>query len=407
MRRSPGRLYRKLSAAPKPLFKITGAWAGTFADDDLTSIRIRRGGADYGIHPSTCEVALPRYYGVRTGDTIDLELTAGAASWIQQRTGATGLGPRFHGRIGVRDYEDNGGTVDDRPMTFAAASWTAQALRSQVSVYAGADTQVSYLLSRALTAGRLAEEVNTWFPGTYDRLSSSVQAPPADVLTKYTADLGLLLQDQRHGTQSLLDLETRRTRALAALHTDLAIGRSQVPIPARWTQPNEFYPIAYIIRHKNTDGTDGYVRGGFPWNPESEVSDLDRRYITKTTPQLELYAQGLGSRGLNTLRIDSIRLDLLHLLSSDRTYDRRIAGQLLALQPGDAVQFGFEWPPAVRGVYFAREINETITGTTWEIELGLTKWVELLGSGMPEVPIRVWEQANTYWDDETRTWNEA
>lgn len=411
----PGRLYRNLDWLPKPIFSVQTANTGNIPDDEIRSIVIHRGKSDNsgGVNPSTVEVKLANNKVGKSGDDISVVMTSAAATALAGKLTtdtavASYIRPRFKGRVGKQSMEDRN---DSKQLnTIMGASWSAQLSYAPNVHTIPNGTNVITLLQTILRPDYLASKISVSYLGTGDVVWNAETGTYADLIGKYATDIGILIRETRTGAMQIMTMPYRRDAALAGLPTSAPLARSQAISPATWTQPNELPAVEYRLTYRDADMTvktivttgDGQVSGTAP------VEDVDWTYFRANTDQWRYIWAMRAATFDNRFRIESITVDLLHLLSSEHEYHWTQAEYLLKMQVGDPVYLSGDWASALQGVHFAEEMTETIDGDTWEITLNLVRFREITGEEpITPVPARIWDQANYPWDDETRTWNEA
>lgn len=416
MAKRPGRLYRKLDWLPKPLFALQTNPLGNLTDDEISSVVIHRGKSDNsgGVHPSTMEVSLGNNKVGIAGNIIGLIIRSAPADAIAARVGgdsadAAYIAPRFRGRLGKQSMDDRG----DKKLplnTIMASSWSAQ-LSYAPDVHAlPSGTNVLTLLQRILRPDYLASRITVLSNGTMDTIFGEANGKYSDLIGKYAGDIGVLVRDRRDGSLEVMPMPFRRDDALARMATLPSLTRGQAISPASWDQPNELPPTEYRLTYRDAANVvktivtspTGSVTGTAP------VEDVDWTYFRANTDQWR-YIHGMRSATFDDrFRLETVTIDLIHLLSSKYSYHWQQAGYLLKMQTGDPVYLGKDWPTVLQGVHFAEGIKETINSETWEIELSLIRFRELTGDEPTgTIPARVWDQAVYPWDTETRKWDEA
>lgn len=415
MANKPGRLYRKLDWLPKPIFAVQTPNIGTLTDDSIQSIVIHRGKSDNsgGVNPTTVEVKLANNLVAAGGKDISVVIrnvvtTALAAKFTADPDTPAYIRDRFRGRVGTQSMDDqsNGKQYN----TVMGASWTAQLAYAPNVHNIATSTNIGTLLTTILKPSYLASKIVVTALGDYDTSYEIAAGTYSDLIGKYASDIGILIRDTRAGETQIVPMPYRRDRALAAIPTSSPLARSQAISPATWTQPNESpsteYRLTYrdagnVVRTIVTTGT-GTVSGTAP------VEDLDWTYFRALTDQWRYVWAMRAETFDNRFRIETIKVDLLHLLSSDNPYHWEQAGYLLKMQVGDPIFLSGDWASALQGAHFAEGITEKIDSDTWEITLSLIRFREITGEEpITPVPARVWDQANYSWDTETRKWDEA
>lgn len=401
-----GRLYRTLErlGIPTPLLQISG---DTFSvtDDQITSVSTSHGGTDPspGIQPSTCETLLQRPSWIKTGEALDVDLTAPAAQALAVHTGTSAayLRDRFTGRVGSQRNEDTPGRLTAR---LKAASWSAQLGRVNQERGFNAGTTVAWAISSLCTPAALPQITTTTY-GNWDVLAGPLtEATYRDTISKLTSDIGVLARDTREGVLEIWSLPYRKNWALQQLANKYPLTRSQAISPAQWEQPNEDLPAKVRADWINADGTTHSRSSG--GTEDSIVERHDWTHIKAQTASLDLRFESLVAQQWNRVfRLPSIQIDLLYLLASDRSYHRRQAGMLLDLNNGDTIGLSGDWPSHVQGIHVVSGIDEQITQHEWSLNLSLIPHYVVFGELTPPVPPIIWESATYPWRDESRTWN--
>lgn len=410
----PGRLYRKLDWLPKPLFVLQNNTSGTIYDDEIRSITINRGKSDNsgGVHPSTMEIQLANNKVGKAGDITALALNFGARNAIVAKVGGSEaessyISWRFRGRLGVQSMEDTGKLPSN---TMLCSSWSAQLSYSPDVHSVPSGTSTGTLLERILTPGYLAARIPVIKQGAYDNTFGDSTGRYSDLIAPFAQDVGILVRDTRAGQLEILPMVYRRDRALAGMANATSLTRSQALSPAKWVQPNETPAVEYRLTYRDAANVvktivtspTGAVTGTAP------VEDLDWTHFRAYTDQWR-YVHAMRAAGFDDrFRLETVKVDLIHLLSSPWPYHWDQAVYLLKMQTGDPVYFGKDWPTVLQGVHFAEGIKEHIDSETWEITLSLIRFREITGeeaSGM--IPARVWDQAVYAWDTESRKWDES
>lgn len=409
----PGRLYRTLSrlGISTPLITITGE-NFTATDNEITSVSISHGGTSPspGIQPSTCETVLQKTLWMKTGQNMTVRLTDAAATSISNRVGGTvtpaRIRDRFTGRIGAQDYDDQAGRLSIR---LAAASWSAQLGRLRdVSRWFNAGMQVNEVI-RFLVATHAALPQIDWMSygaGRWDVLAEDQpEGSIGNLMSKLTADIGVLVRDTRAGQLEAWPLAYRHYWAQQELPRQYPLTRSQAISPAKWSQPNEDIQAKVSAEWIAQDGTPEHLSAG--GTEASLINRHDWTYVKdQGTDNLRIQWRALvAQQWERVMRIPSVKIDLLMLLGSDKDYHRGQAGLLLGLNAGDTIGLSGDWYTDLRGIHIVSGIDEQITGSSWTLTLSLIPWRLVFGEASPDVPALVWESATYPWADETRRWN--
>lgn len=419
MAKRPLRLRRVLRRAgvPGSVFSISSTTLGTLTDDNIHSLTIHRGKSDRGggVHPATLEVATT---GLRAdpvhGENCRVQITNSAAAALEAHLGAPiaaeDFAQRFNGRLAETHIEDTGKRFTT---TFTASSWSSQYAYYRKKLAPIAGRTIDWFLSDILSN-------NHWrvpeFIGTFEYIAKTDDPITAsEAIDQYATDIGYLFQERRDGTTHVLTLEHREAHALDRLAKDLPFTRSQAISPATWhrtsMQPSKWLWVT--ITNENGNLAEYKVeRANYPGFREQD--DVDWSHIrvresgfSGSQPWREAHAE-VNSTSPTLFQVPSITIDLLALIDSPYSYQRQQAAYLLRLQQGDPVFFSGDWPAWLHGVHFAEGISETITPTSWEIELSLVPWQSVTGNVIgPEVKPRVWRSAMHSWAQETKQWKDA
>lgn len=414
----PGRLRRTLTSAGVngTAFNLYSPTLGTLTDDDIHSVSIQRGKSERGggVHPSTLEVETT---GLRAdpvhGENCRLELTASAAAELSIHLGApiaaADISQRFNGRLAETYVQDTGKIFTT---SFTASSWSSQYPYYRRKLAPVAGQTIDWYLSDILSN-------NYWvvpeFVGLFELIATTGEPITAsEAISKYATEIGYLFQERRDGTSRVLPIENRETHALDRMAEDLPITRSQAISPAQWQrasmQPSKWMWVS--ITNENGNVAEYRVeRADYPGFREQEDIDWThirvREQFSGSQPWREAHAE-VNDTSPTLFYVPSVKIDLLTLISSPKSYHRQQAAYLLRLQQGDPVFFSGDWPAYLRGVHFAEGITEEISSNTWEMELALLPWQTVTGNVIgPQVPPRVWDSSPYAWDEETKTWNEA
>lgn len=420
----PGRLHRRLSGAGAPLFEVQTD-VGLFGDDDIQSLTITRGEASPwpGISPSTLEFDVAGAPYARSNTDVTVRLTSYAASkFAYGPTLAAAIRDRFSGRraqVAVEDVAWKAGVVQKFNSTFSASSWTSLIRNTARLVNVTAGQNIGSELVFAWNHPALAGKQPVYYPALNNFPTAYATEPGlsiTDISGKYGNDLGIFFQHLRAGGLRLMPQGYRDAIMRERVVADFSILRSHTLSPAQWSTGIDEQSVQYKVIRRTSGGVPYEQVWPLPTGANAvmlEDEDIDLLHILPTSVHETFrYIANAKNNQANSSRqeIESIRLDMILLLSSDKPADRMVAAQVLALEAGDPVFLSGDWPQAVRAPYFANQIKETVNSDTWEIELTLFHPSDVLGlfeSQVPDVPARVWDSAAYPWNTETRTWNQA
>lgn len=405
------RLYRSL----KPeyaLFRFTTEQGTNLTDGAITGVTIKRGDGDTGtgVTPSTLEVGFSGFAAVQSGNHCSVRLTTYGAELIADRTGANAnvIKARFAGRIGKQTVDDRGRR---QRTTMLAASWTAQLghVTQMYSPTVGENiaTVISELMtSRALP--HLEPPTRLATPDQYGTVHQLENTQTWSDIGKWTTDLGLTIRETRAGGQQLTTHAQRWQAALDNMGYWLPVVRAQALAPATWAQDSETIPRNQLLTWGSGAGTNSAEFGDVD-NPYKVVVEHDLTHA-RFNNEDQVRSEGFRLRALeweSSYSIPSVEIDLLHLITSDRKYDRDQAARLLTLDVDDPVYLSGDWHGNLQGVHFATGITESITPSGWSLTLTLAPSHLVVGTVSPSVPARVWDSATYPWSSESRTWNAA
>lgn len=405
------RLYRKLQPE-RPLFRLTLEDGTDLRDDRLTGVTIKRGDGspDAGVSPSTLEAGLSVFAGVRSGQHCEMSLTTYGAQLLGDLTGATPnvVQPRFVGRIGRQHVDDRG----RRQMTtLMGASWTAQLARVRKGYTPSVGENILTVISELMTSAalpRLSPPTRLASGDQYGTVHQAQDPQTYSDIGRWTTDLGITVRDTRAGVQQMMTHPQRWEDALTRMSTRIPIIRSQALAPAQWEQSSEGIPRNHRVTWGYGTGTDTGLWGDDD-DLKAVVVEHDLTHA-RFNNEDQVRAEGYRLRALDWetgYSIPEIEIDLLHLITSTRQYDRDQAAELISLEVGAAVYFSGDWPIQLQGIQFVTGVSETISGTGWSLNLSIAEAATVVGTGTPTVPARVWDSATYPWDDESRTWNAA
>lgn len=422
MAKRPGRLHRKLSPTGTPLFYMTTT-GGNFNDNSIYSVTITRGedSAQPRATPSTMEVTVPGAIPSLRNSAVMLQLQQSFANKVatySPTVTASTILRRFTGRFGSSKVEDvayKSGVVENFTSTIICSSWSSLLNVAKRSNTAAKDYRTGSVLLTAISHPSLTSVI----PGSYGDLAdfdfvavSDPQLTYSAAISKYGTDIGTLVSHWRAGTMRFDPIRRRVALLTSRVETEWPILRSQGISPATWEQPIENANKQYTIERRTADGTP-YTQvwplpsGSSPVLLEEET--VDWLHIRPVTNNFNYYMDAINKESnLPRTELQSLTIDLAHLLSSPKPYDQRIGAQLLALEAGDPIYLSGDWPQAIRTPYFANQIKETITPDGWEMTLSLYHPRDVLGladAQIPTVPPRVWDSALTTWNTSPGTWN--
>ena len=421
-RRVPGRLHRMLSPNGAPLFELK-VGDHTFTDDTLHSITIHRGtsGPRESSTPSTIEFEvtanhIPFFY----NSPIELRLSLALAQRIAADSAGThddnSLRWRFNGRGANQSITDI--RTGLQQTTATGTSWAALLFNAARLVPVQPDELICNLLERALSHPAYLYQVRPAFAlySDFDRVQGPVESMPfQDVISKYGTGLGVDVQYRRGGETHLVPLVRKREILFQRLNTfRWPVLRSEVLSPASWHQPLETASEQYVWKYATANGSEYETVWPIPVGLDQtrlRRTEVDWRHATYATENYRHLMDALTiTANQRRTSLNTVSFDLLHLITSDNPYHRRIASHLIALEAGDPVYFSGDWLPIVRGAYFAQEITETITGQEWTMQLTLSHARNVVGlyeNEEPTVDAIAWDSAAADWDSADTTWNDG
>lgn len=417
----PLRLRRELDkfTGTNPFFAFYSDITGAIYDEAIQEVIIHRGknGRGGGYEPSTLEIGVNGLVSAAlTSNNCRFFLRDAAAADLGQRVGKTAeeIRMRFQGRAGVINVEDVGGGVYNSRV--AASSWLARMRQSSRSTVPAAGQNIKRIFNDVLDLVNSPRGLEIVYAGSEWDTVATTQDPVTfrEAESKFGSDIGMCFFEQRDGSTVIMNLPYRRDRALNRALTELPLTRSQAISPAQWEQANEYTPFRLMYDVTNSSGNvvtrTAEIDTG---DPLKETQTVDWSYIKSASDGVsgQLYQEAYGrvfESNTRTFRIPSITIDILYLINSDKEYHNLQAGQLLAMQVGDPVFFSGDWPNQLAGAHFAEGMTETVTPTSWTIELQLVRYAVAVGdAGNPVIKPRVWGSAQGTWGEQTIRWGEA
>lgn len=412
-RSRPGRLYRKLPSIIKPIFYFYMEGREWLYDSDISSVVIRRGLGEPagGVGISTMEITIPSVipFASLTGLNAGLSIAGNRAAQLAEITGypdSTKLMRRFQGRVGPLSVTDTGKTRTSSSK-ITASSWISQESRSGHTTTLTAPTYIDDALRQL--SYRAPNYYTLYAYGQFDSLVETIEgATWRGDAAKLTSDYEILVGDLRNGHARAMTLPWRLEQALARVQTTYPLLRSQALSPATWEQSSETVASRWHFRYVNSTGVlssvtrfiESQIAG------DAETKTVDWEHFRVRSDHWDLASRAIVHRdNIRSYSLPSIKVDLLQLLSSERAYDRRVAGELLALETGDSLNLAGDWPSALQGIQIVTGMTETITGDSWTLDLSLATLLDVFGEWPQRIPAIVWEQATYPWDTETRRWN--
>lgn len=415
----PLRLRRELSkvTGANPAFAFYSDVTGPIYDKDIQGVVINRGKSERGggHTANTFEMTINGAASAAvTGQNCRFFLRDLAAADLAARTGQTAesIMYRYQGRMGIVSVED---TPQGAFSTLSAASWLTRMYRSSRTTTPLTGQTIDRIFTDVLGLATPPRGVSVQFAGDFDPIFGN-QEPVnfKDALTRYGSDIGIGFYEQRDGSTVIMGLPYRKARADNRAATYLPLTRSQAVSPAVWEQTSEYTADRILFDVTNANGSK--VTRTIDIESDDTLKETTREdwsYIQSDSAGTsgQLYQEAYGrvfESNTRTFSIPSVKIDLLYLINSPYEYHRQQAGQLLAMQVGDPVFFSGDWPNQLAGVHFAEGMTETVTPTSWTIELELVRYAIAVGETIqPTIKPRVWSSANQTWASNTNIWGNA
>lgn len=405
----PSKLFKRLSADTTTIEVTVGDY--TFTGKDTSSITITRGSstAGGGLAPGTCEIVIEKYSGVVADKPISIKLPENLAYKLAVAIGVTTsqIATRFTGRVGAMEVEQT--PKWNFKTRILGATYSAQIASTNDKYTINAGNELTAVISTALRPQTIENHIGVFTNAPrVDKTAVDISNQTGSaILDKYAGEIGILLQDRRNGTIEISPIAQRMDKAAAALSADYPITTAQVSPPLVWAQSNENLPTQYSLKITTSNGVISNVLTG-QVEAGTRIEELDWTHVQFTSNQWR-YVYGKRAQGLPfSYRLTSVKIPLLTLIQRGSDYDRKVLAQLLTLEAGDPVLIGGDFPKAVQGVYFADQITETFTNSSWDMELKLTAYEYIAGKKTPIPPPRIWNQlqAGETWDEQTKQWND-
>lgn len=422
----PGRLKRTLDrviGVGFPVFQFVIGGTLGFLEPEIYEVTIHRGksGRGGGLSPSTLEIKVKgQQSATLTGTDCRFFIREIAAQRMAAHLDGSTTGDDFAmravGRIGQMSVEDDGKRFRTQ---LAAASWSARMLRRESRVVApvpGATPASVILDAVGMTANPIPAGVNFTEHGPFDAVAAGPHDSInfRDAVNKFGSDIGVCIFEQRDGTTKVVSLPYREEQARLKAVSDLPLIRSQGIAPAEWEQVNDAPAITLQYRIRDANGNIATRTVDIQdWDPAHETVVHDWTYMQSSSSGTaghsyrEAYAQ-VFETSTRSFTVPSVKVDMIHLIGSDKRYHREVAAQILRMQVGDPLFFSGDWPAPLRGVHFAEGITESLNSESWEVEFSLVPWNQAVGPFAPPAILpRAWESALNTWDEETRKWDEV
>ncbi|MBF0809123.1 hypothetical protein E4U03_10985 [Rothia nasimurium] len=407
----------KALGAKQPLFQYWNSSTGTYSDDNIFSINITKGDdtPTGGTAVNTAEVEIHADVQNIIGARSRINLTSYGASLVASIAGnvtATQIGERFWGRTGIVKTNDVSNSF--RTTVISSSGWLATLKKANYDPFISVGWKTGLAIINSLKFPNLAE---MYTPVPYGVFDSIVKVPEkrrfSELAKLYADSMGLQIREDTSSHEvQVRSIQYRKDDVVRRSKTAPHLTRSAAISPAKHTQSLDEWYTQYVFATTMPDGSRGtiYMKGN---NDKTflDIQEVDWSYVRRDTEQLWQYANAIRNQSIKVFsRPESIRVDILYLLTSDSEHHRHQAGYLLALQAGDPVFFSFDWQEYARGVYFAQQIKETITHDTWELELSLYPAEAVVGEAMDRYNPKpqTWESAGELrWSDYSEKWNEV
>lgn len=414
-------LYRRFANAPKPLFEID-LDSGTYTDSEILrwSANHGSGGPEAGYDPATAEATLRGLVRASLDTKAEFRLTEPFWNWIKDQCGDWPHRVRFSGRAGKVSVADRGSTLSVPYTTqFTASSWASLLRPAQRQIAPPAQVAINSYLAAAFAHPDLADKIPV-IPGaaaSFDLISNPTAELQtfSQIMDEYGRDRGILAVQRKDGTVALRSLATRNEMLKTLNQTQPSILRSQALAPGEWTQPIADRGNRFLIRIRQSEGSE-VESINWPSYATRSLVQLDLKIIdwddtVARTENWRHYMDALARRtNYPRTNVTTIVVDIGHLLTSPVSYDKDVALHLLQLEHGDPVFIGGDWSASVRSPMIVTEIKESVTPENWRITLSLDTPRNVIGTkdeNLPDVPARVWNQADLQWEADERQWNEA
>lgn len=412
------KLHRKIQAPTNSVFSLTiGEY--NISDSQIYSLSITRGlsGFSYGVQPAVAEARVRGLYPTLFHKEMRIKITDPAAEHISKRTGVSAslIADRFTGCVGVQNAIDTGKPARNKS-EISASSYSSilkpSDLKQNISDRSNVRTILINAFSKSVISD-LVEVVDTPKDSKYWDLAhienGSQELKFSETIGKFASDLMTLCVEKRNGKIQIKPALYRHDE-IKSRANDYAPLRSNALAGAEYTQPVGQRSASYLQKETLEDGRyreriwPAYSKD-YSYDMPIESAEIDFTHIYRMSETSDTVVRAkMFQNNWPRLNASKIKFDLLHLLSSGREYDRRLAGHLLKLEHGDPIYFSRDWTYANPGVLIAQQIKETIDYKTWEIEINLEHPMMLLAAGTQIPAPIVWEQALNTWASEERPW---
>ena len=402
------RLWKALGAS-YPVFEVTTDAHGTFTDDRLISLVTERGAGPVGLAPGTAEVVVRGVVPSQpaTADqNARVRLTTYGAVLLEQLTGYARdfLADRWFGRISGQRVDDQGDGPSGQARTtttLTCADWANTVTQIDPDFYVQPDNpallplyQRAFTAANVPTVGTLSGLGSSWDVVYFEPPPAAFDVTAADAFGKYAADLGVLIRTRRSGHPQAIAVDHRQYEG--AHWADVApapLLRHQVVRPVAWEQAAT-NTSRIVHKYRSPANPSAVVTRTVTLGSPSVVlhtEELDLSHVIASTTHLDAANARLYRNASSRYAVRTVKLDLLALLTRNDPGDRALVGQTLTREQGDVIALAYDWPPEVHGVYFIDRIRESVTNTSWVVELDLSPHNHVTGLPSPPVPGPTWD----------------
>lgn len=394
---------------------------GPIYDDRLVEITVTRGGPVEGLVPATAEVRVagPLPPIPQASQATNLTMTTPMLQWVGDRAGMNveRLRYRFVGRVAEQSVTDTSrGQLESRA---TCTDWAAlvASINPPAAAYR-ADPTLGHLYADLWDSSGVPTPAPTLLGEHRHRVVIGPDDPnplpisTSDVWGLYAANIGTMIRTTRAGLPEAHALIYRRDAASTWQSTaPVPLQRTQVLSPVEWAMPAAV-PTRVALRWRGPTGQpqtttlsvgDGSFTAATDERDTTMIQPVDGGTAVVAAANAMVWRSAPGGYSVR-----SLTCDVLALLGSTARADRQQAVQLLALEAGDPIALGTDWPEHVGGMHYVTQITERVTPDSWTVELEIIPHYQV--TGMPADPVRSysWDTAlptTATWDDVRAPWD--
>lgn len=414
--------------ATAPMFTVTGVGVPSptvrrLTDQQILALNITQGsGKTSGLSVSTMSV---KFKGQSPPAGAPLESAASVSFTshaLARLTALCGQAPalardpqmRWTGRIASQTVEDRAPARQGRPprrvSTVTGVDWfglASEVGESSVVINAGRNYFPAVLGKFVETLGFGISD-SPEIRGFADWCYFNVPGLKVSKYLELVEGIGSLIAMTRAGGPMQTQLDWWRSyESTYTDRTPVAVSRWHAQTPVEWTQPTTLPKSITTSWYRAGDQTirtetqrAGYPLPGGQW-PNTTIDLTYLSFTTEGEAILRSAVAGKLHQSVTTgYRLESLTFDLLHLLERNGPGDRLLVLQLLCMEIGDGVPIAADWPIELSGMYFATQLDWTISPDEFTVTLAIVPYVQLTGEASTVIDEGLWGT----WNPPNATW---